>query len=138
MIQPPPFNSAWQFEHHGAQRCTTLRYCDLIASAILCSAGEGSALSSEVVVKRAVKIDNPEIIRGREYGRRRKLAILLSAYGRNAARSRDAVGTLCRAVEIGRLDKLSPQWREFDLRAENAYYGVPFPLLNYSGKIDAR
>jgi len=48
------------------------------------------------------------------------------------------VGTLCRAAEIGRLDKLSPQWREFDLRAENAYYGVPFPLLNYSGKIDAR
>ena len=78
-----------------------LRCCDLIASSTVCSAVEGSALSSELVVKRAARIDNPEIIGAREYCRRRKLDILLSGYGRNAARSRDAGrATLCGTVKI--------------------------------------
>ena len=51
-------------------------------------------------------------------------------------RSRDADrATLCGAVERDRLDKVSPQRTEFDLRAENAYYGVPFPLLNCAKRL---
>src|SRR5437016_9414895 len=30
--QPPPFSSAWQFEHQGAHRWTTVRLGDFIAS----------------------------------------------------------------------------------------------------------
>ena len=35
LVQPPLFNSALQLEHHGAQRCTTVRPGALIASATL-------------------------------------------------------------------------------------------------------
>jgi hypothetical protein len=57
--QPPLFNSAWQFEHHGAQRWTTLKSGDLIASRTFCSAGE-SARSDEMA-KTAAKIDKRKI-----------------------------------------------------------------------------
>ena len=39
LVQPPLFSSALQLEHHGAQRCTTVRSGDLIASATCCSVG---------------------------------------------------------------------------------------------------
>src|SRR5450759_549235 len=57
--QPPLFNSAWQFEHHGAQRWTTLKSGDLIASRTFCSAGE-SARSDEIA-RTAAKIDKRKI-----------------------------------------------------------------------------
>src|SRR5437588_2459080 len=59
--QPPLFNSAWQLEHHGAQRWTTLRPGALIASASCCSAGEAA--------KRAV----PEVITDIKRNKRRRL-----------------------------------------------------------------
>src|SRR5439155_10118190 len=54
--QPPLFNSAWQFEHHGAHKCTTVRSGDLIASRTFCSAGGGSA-RSDVTAISAIKIN---------------------------------------------------------------------------------
>src|ERR1043166_4907423 len=42
LVQPPLLSSPWQFEHHGAQRCTTLISGDLIASKTFCSAGDSA------------------------------------------------------------------------------------------------
>src|SRR6266568_315304 len=42
LTQPPLLSSAWQFEHHGAQKCTTVRSGVLIAPRTFCSAGDGS------------------------------------------------------------------------------------------------
>src|SRR6266513_854666 len=56
LCQPPAFTSAWQLEHQGAQRCTTLRSGDLIASRIFCSAGD--AARSDVAVRSVAKINN--------------------------------------------------------------------------------
>src|SRR3954463_15202912 len=47
---PPLLSSAWQLEHQGAQRWTTLRPGALIASESCCSAGE--AAKSEVARAR--------------------------------------------------------------------------------------
>src|SRR5207244_3592769 len=55
LSQPPLFNSAWQLEHHGAQRCTTLRSGDLIASRIFCSAGDSAR--SDVAARSVAKIN---------------------------------------------------------------------------------
>ena len=40
--QPPLLSSAWQFEHHGAQRCTTVSSGVLIAPRTSCSAGDSA------------------------------------------------------------------------------------------------
>src|SRR5436190_19241418 len=57
--QPPLFNSAWQFEHHGAQRWTTVRSGDFIAAKTLCSAGDSArsdATASNRIDRRKIHI----------------------------------------------------------------------------------
>src|SRR5213592_5307255 len=51
LSQPPVLSSAWQFEHHGAQRWTTVRSGDLMASRTLCSVGD-SARSEDAATNR--------------------------------------------------------------------------------------
>ena len=72
--QPPLFNSAWQFEHQGAQRCTTVKSGDLIASTTLCSVCDAARV--EAFARSTAKIDNPEIIGAREDFRSRKIDML--------------------------------------------------------------
>src|SRR5437762_11025933 len=68
--QPPLFSSAWQLEHQGAHKCTTVRSGDLIASRTCCSA-EGSA-RRELVAINVARMEKPRI------------RIFTEAYRRNA------------------------------------------------------
>src|ERR1700758_5033631 len=54
LVQPPLVSSAWQFEHHGAQRCTTVSSGVLIAERTFCSARDSAP--SEVATRRAINI----------------------------------------------------------------------------------
>src|SRR6266498_3995803 len=57
--QPPLLSSAWQFEHQGAQRCTTVRSGDLIAPRTFCSAGDSA--SSEAAATKMIERRNIDI-----------------------------------------------------------------------------
>src|SRR5882724_3502530 len=60
LVQPPVFSSAWQFEHHGAQRWTTVRCGDLMASRTLCSVGDSArseAAATNRINQRRIDID---------------------------------------------------------------------------------
>src|ERR1700746_2761331 len=46
--QPPLLSSAWQFEHHGAQRCTTVSSGVLIAARTFCSVGDSARSEAAV------------------------------------------------------------------------------------------
>src|SRR5713101_6408167 len=81
LSQSPPFNSAWQFEHQGAHRCTTLNSCDLVASNTFCSAAEGSA-RSDIAVSRMNTDARRKIDMWFKYGEKR------SALKSDALRSR--------------------------------------------------
>jgi hypothetical protein len=59
LSQPPFLYSAWQLEHHGAQRWTTLRSGDLMASRTFCSAGD--SVPSDVVARSVARIKNRDI-----------------------------------------------------------------------------
>src|SRR5882724_3265107 len=60
LVQPPVLSSAWQFEHHGAQRWTTVRSGDLMASRTLCSVGDSArseAAATNRINQRRIDID---------------------------------------------------------------------------------
>ena len=58
--QPPFFSSAWQLEHHGAHKWTTVRSGALIASRTCCSADsartEPAATSTATIAKLSILI----------------------------------------------------------------------------------
>src|SRR5439155_2420195 len=60
VVHPPLLSSAWQFEHHGAQRWTTVRSGDLMASSTLCSVGDSArseAAATNRINQRRIDID---------------------------------------------------------------------------------
>src|SRR5438132_10404410 len=71
--QPPFFSSAWQFEHHGAHKCTTVRSGALIASRTCCSAADSARI--ELAAINVTRMEKP------------KIRIFSEPYRRNAHRS---------------------------------------------------
>src|SRR5438045_9164909 len=57
--QPPVFSSAWQLEHHGAHKCTTVRSGALIASRTCRSAADSARI--ELATISAAKMEKPSI-----------------------------------------------------------------------------
>src|SRR6476469_3516864 len=57
--QPPFFSSAWQLEHHGAHKCTTVMSGALTASRTCCSAADSARIG--VVATRTARRVKPSI-----------------------------------------------------------------------------
>src|SRR5437764_5732576 len=57
--QPPLFSSAWQLEHHGAHKCTTVESGALIASRTCRSAADSARI--ELATISAAKMEKPSI-----------------------------------------------------------------------------
>src|SRR5438105_15698133 len=56
LVHPPLLSSAWQFEHQGAHKCTTVRSGVLIAPMTFCSAGDSAR--SEAAASSTTNIGN--------------------------------------------------------------------------------